>query len=123
MVRSVEPSTPRDGEIQSGTSDSAEKASGLVDTISVASDKVVLIPQPSDDPRDPLNWPMWRKVLATLPLCITVFTGYSTAFNGQVQIAQQAKLYGKTTVEITYFVRPLDVTRCVQSRGLSIADP
>ncbi|KAH9923125.1 MFS general substrate transporter [Epithele typhae] len=22
---------------------------------------VVLIPQPSDDPRDPLNWPMWKK--------------------------------------------------------------
>ena len=22
---------------------------------------VVLMPQPSDDPRDPLNWPKWKK--------------------------------------------------------------
>ena len=23
--------------------------------------KIVLVPQPSDDPNDPLNWPRWRK--------------------------------------------------------------
>ena len=22
---------------------------------------IVLVPQPSDDPNDPLNWPQWRK--------------------------------------------------------------
>lgn len=42
-------------------------------------------------------------MLVTFALCVAMFTGYSAAFNGQVQIAQQAKLYGKTTVEITYF--------------------
>jgi hypothetical protein len=25
------------------------------------SGKFVLVPQPSDDPNDPLNWPRWRK--------------------------------------------------------------
>jgi hypothetical protein len=29
----------------------------------------VLVPQPSDDPNDPLNWPKWRKALAFLSLC------------------------------------------------------
>ena len=25
---------------------------------------IVLVPQPTDDPNDPLNWPRWKKVLA-----------------------------------------------------------
>jgi hypothetical protein len=25
---------------------------------------VVLIPQPTDDPNDPLNWPLWKKLAA-----------------------------------------------------------
>ncbi|GME38594.1 MFS general substrate transporter [Neofusicoccum parvum] len=31
---------------------------------------IVLSPQPSDDPNDPLNWPMWRKELITAVLCL-----------------------------------------------------
>ena len=27
------------------------------------SGKTILVPQPSDDPNDPLNWPRWRKEL------------------------------------------------------------
>ncbi|TGZ79326.1 MFS general substrate transporter [Ascodesmis nigricans] len=30
---------------------------------------ILLIPQPSDDPNDPLNWPMWKRDLITLVLC------------------------------------------------------
>lgn len=30
----------------------------------------MLAPQPSDDPNDPLNWPMWRKELITAILCL-----------------------------------------------------
>jgi hypothetical protein len=25
---------------------------------------IVLVPQPKDDPNDPLNWPRWRKIMA-----------------------------------------------------------
>ncbi|KAJ5726904.1 hypothetical protein N7493_005931 [Penicillium malachiteum] len=25
-------------------------------------EKIILVPQPSDDPNDPLNWPLWKKV-------------------------------------------------------------
>ncbi|TKA58770.1 hypothetical protein B0A55_12666, partial [Friedmanniomyces simplex] len=31
---------------------------------------IILVPQPSDDPRDPLNWPLWRRDLITGILCL-----------------------------------------------------
>lgn len=31
---------------------------------------IVLAPQPSEDPNDPLNWPMWRKELIIGILCL-----------------------------------------------------
>ncbi|KAF4978080.1 hypothetical protein FZEAL_5470 [Fusarium zealandicum] len=30
---------------------------------------IILIPQPSDDPNDPLNWPLWQRDLITFVLC------------------------------------------------------
>ncbi|QIW95450.1 hypothetical protein AMS68_000968 [Peltaster fructicola] len=33
-------------------------------------DGIVLVPQPSDDPRDPLNWPLWRRDMITFLLCM-----------------------------------------------------
>lgn len=32
---------------------------------------IILIPQPSDDPNDPLNWPLWKRDLITFILSIT----------------------------------------------------
>ncbi|KAL2021320.1 hypothetical protein VTK56DRAFT_7291 [Thermocarpiscus australiensis] len=32
---------------------------------------IILVPQPSDDPNDPLNWPLWRRDLITFILSIT----------------------------------------------------
>jgi hypothetical protein len=31
---------------------------------------IVLSPQPSDDPNDPLNWPMWKKDMIIAILCL-----------------------------------------------------
>tara|TARA_R110002060_G_scaffold4321_3_gene6868 strand:+ start:810 stop:1085 length:276 start_codon:yes stop_codon:yes gene_type:complete len=31
---------------------------------------IVLSPQPSDDPNDPLNWPMWKKEVIVAILCL-----------------------------------------------------
>ncbi|KAI7101726.1 serine/threonine kinase 16 [Hortaea werneckii] len=33
-------------------------------------DGTILVPQPSNDPRDPLNWPLWRRDLITGILCL-----------------------------------------------------
>lgn len=30
--------------------------------------QVVLVPQPSDSPNDPYNWPRWRKVMYTVAI-------------------------------------------------------
>jgi hypothetical protein len=70
-------------------------------------DGVVLIPRPLDDPRDPLNWPFRKKCIIIATLSIAMFAGYAAPFCGQLNLAQQAKLYHKTEVEITYFVRIL----------------
>ncbi|KAG7412531.1 putative MFS-type transporter [Fusarium oxysporum f. sp. rapae] len=32
--------------------------------------KIVLVPQPSDDPNDPLNWPRWKKEMFTVSIVI-----------------------------------------------------
>lgn len=44
--------------------------------------KIELIPQPSDDPDDPLNWPRWRKDLNVVSLLMMVglIGGMKTAF-------------------------------------------
>jgi hypothetical protein len=31
---------------------------------------IVLSPQPSEDPNDPLNWPLWKKELNVAILCL-----------------------------------------------------
>ncbi|TAQ90463.1 hypothetical protein B7494_g1185 [Chlorociboria aeruginascens] len=31
---------------------------------------IILVPQPSDDPNDPLNWPLWKRDVILLLLCI-----------------------------------------------------
>jgi hypothetical protein len=67
-------------------------------------DGVVLIPRPLDDPRDPLNWPFHKKCVIVATLSIAMFAGYAAPFCGQLNLTQQAKLYQKTVVEITYFV-------------------
>ncbi|KAH8898683.1 MFS general substrate transporter [Thozetella sp. PMI_491] len=67
------------------------------------SETILRIPAPSSDPRDPLNWPFRKKCLLTGALTIAVFYSYTIPFNGQIQLIQQAALYHKNTVEITYF--------------------
>jgi len=34
---------------------------------------IVLVPQPSDDLNDPLNWPAWKRGLAFSTICIFTF--------------------------------------------------
>lgn len=90
---------------------------------------IILIPQPSNSPRDPLvspydfynlvqsrsgvteadqyrqNWTSRRKAKVVAVLFLAMFTGFSAPFVGQLNIQEQAALYGKTPVQITYFVR------------------
>ena len=38
--------------------------------LSAGKNPVILVPQPSDDPNDPLNWPLWRRDFILLILCV-----------------------------------------------------
>jgi hypothetical protein len=48
---------------------------GVLDTSGMRHDKgrdsdVLLVPQPSKSPNDPLNWPLWKKDLMLFIICI-----------------------------------------------------
>jgi hypothetical protein len=48
---------------------------GMLDTSILKHDKgkdsdVLLVPQPSNSPNDPLNWPLWKKDLMLFLICI-----------------------------------------------------
>jgi hypothetical protein len=51
--------------------------------------KTVLIPQPSDDPRDPLNWPTWRKHVTLLVICIAGAMGDYGSATGAITLLPQ----------------------------------
>jgi MFS family permease len=49
------------------------------------------VPQPSDDPNDPLNWPLWKRDLITFILSVTAI--FATAL-GPILAANTVKLLG-----------------------------
>ncbi|MCJ1373889.1 hypothetical protein MMC20_005119 [Loxospora ochrophaea] len=61
-----------------------------------------LVPQPSDSPGDPLNWSLAKKITLTFVLCLAAFAGAVAPLSGQLNLAQQAKLYDKTSVQESY---------------------
>ncbi|KAJ9662293.1 hypothetical protein H2198_001427 [Neophaeococcomyces mojaviensis] len=63
-----------------------------------ASGKIILVPQPSDNPNDPLNWPWWKRdlILATLSLVVVIAT---TAAPLLAADSVQLALYFKTTFQ------------------------
>ena len=52
---------------------------------------VVLIPQPTDDPEDPLNWPEWKKHLILLVIAVTGCTADYSAATGASALLPQAE--------------------------------
>ncbi|KAJ5762168.1 uncharacterized protein N7511_005550, partial [Penicillium nucicola] len=68
----------------------------------VAHAQVVLIPRPSTHPQDPLNWPQSRKHLLLAVLCLASFAGAIAPLSGQLNLANQEKLYSKTKIEESY---------------------
>ncbi|CAG8901689.1 unnamed protein product [Penicillium egyptiacum] len=83
---------------------------------------LVLVPQPSTRPRDPLvwqktlehhcpkkrltrsfqNWPITRKYVILAVLCLASFSGAIAPLSGQLNLADQEKLYNKTKLEESY---------------------
>ncbi|KYK56897.1 Major facilitator superfamily domain, general substrate transporter [Drechmeria coniospora] len=59
---------------------------------------IILIPQPSDDPNDPLNWPLWRRDLITFTLC---FAGILATSLGSILASNTLVLSLVFTVPLT----------------------
>ena len=65
---------------------------------------ITLVPQPSDDPRDPLNWSQRKKYTILVIYCLAGFAGTASSLANQLGFEAQAKLYGKTLVQMSYTV-------------------
>ncbi|KAA8642053.1 hypothetical protein EYZ11_005592 [Aspergillus tanneri] len=61
---------------------------------------IVLIPQPSDDPEDPLNWPLWKKLLIFAAICLAGFAGQMSPNSNQLTFVYQVPAYHKTVKDL-----------------------
>lgn len=52
--------------------------------------RLVLVPTPSNDPNDPLNWPQWYKIFLTVIVCLAVFMSNFIAAGPTVSIVKIA---------------------------------
>ncbi|KAG7427763.1 Efflux pump rdc3 [Fusarium oxysporum f. sp. raphani] len=71
-------------------------------TLKINSHGVTLVPQPSDDPRDPLNWSTWKKTVTLAIVTLAAFAGVLQSLANASGFAQQAALYHKTSVQQSY---------------------
>lgn len=73
-------------------------------TIDHAKSKVVLLPHPSNDPDDPLNWSMGKKIFNLTIVSLSSFIGITQALANQSGFFAQAKVYHKPPIELSYSV-------------------
>lgn len=73
-------------------------------TIRRAKAEIVLVPQPSDDPADPLNWGMGKKIFILGLISLSSFIGVAQALANQSGFFIQAEVYHKTPVQMSYSV-------------------
>ena len=69
-----------------------------------SSNGIVLVPQPSDDPLDPLNWSQQKKLLTLSIVSAAAFAGYAQNVANQSGYFQQAEAYGTTAGRLSYSV-------------------
>ncbi|KAG9257922.1 major facilitator superfamily domain-containing protein [Emericellopsis atlantica] len=75
------------------------------DTIGLKVDKsgkdpIILNPQPSDDPNDPLNWPLWRRDLITFVLCFAAILATALGPILAANTLTIAGLFGETLTRV-----------------------
>lgn len=66
---------------------------GLAPDVALKKSKggVVLIPQPTEDPEDPLNWSRWKKTLILLVIAVNACTADYSAATGASALIPQAQ--------------------------------
>ncbi|KAI9046870.1 hypothetical protein LZ554_008948 [Drepanopeziza brunnea f. sp. 'monogermtubi'] len=62
---------------------------------------IILIPQPSDDPADPLNWPLRKKIIIFACICLSGFAGQMSPNSNQLTFMLQVPNYvGRTSTDL-----------------------
>ncbi|OBT50962.1 hypothetical protein VE04_08276 [Pseudogymnoascus sp. 24MN13] len=80
---------------------SPEKLHASPDIMQKRSSKnVVLIPQPSDDEDDPLNWPIRKKIIIFACICLAGFAGQMSPNSNQLTFVLQIPTYGKARADL-----------------------
>lgn len=112
MTASPGTSTPTSTSPQTGSEKHPDRVEDLsIVDLNVTDQKkrsakgVVLVPQPSNSPADPLNWPTWKKMFILAIISLSAFIGLAQSLAVQAGFFIQADLYHKTPVEISYAVR------------------
>ena len=76
----------------SGETESICNGTTVQSELKLATDgDIILIPQPSDNPNDPLNWSKFRKHLILLIICASAFLPDYGSATGAVTLIPQAK--------------------------------
>jgi hypothetical protein len=65
---------------------------------------LLLVPQPSNDAADPLNWPLRKKVGILGLVSVCTWIGIAQTLANQSGFFAQAKVYHKAATEISYSV-------------------
>lgn len=73
-------------------------------TVKHARTDLLLVPQPSEDPTDPLDWSMSRKILILGIVSLSAFIGVAQALTNQSGFFVQAEVYHKSPLQLTYLV-------------------
>ncbi|EPS31991.1 hypothetical protein PDE_06950 [Penicillium oxalicum 114-2] len=84
------------------TAKEAHNVEGTLAEAALPDAHLVLIPRPSDHPRDPLNWPLRRKYIILGVLCLASFSGAVASLSAQLNLEDQAELYHKTKLQESY---------------------
>ncbi|KAJ5758563.1 hypothetical protein N7520_005719 [Penicillium odoratum] len=63
---------------------------------------LLLVPQPSNDPADPLNWPLRKKIGIMALVSVCTWIGIAQTLANQSGFFAQAKTYHKTANELSY---------------------
>lgn len=67
---------------------------------------VILIPKPSSDPQDPLNWPLSKKLLTLGIVSFASCIGLAQQLANQAGFVPQAILYHVSPIKVSYSVSP-----------------
>lgn len=80
---------------QSANNESPSFESAPATVPKTSSTGVTLIPQPSDDPKDPLNWPPAKKTIILIIWCLGSFISTGSGLGNALGYFVQAKVYHK----------------------------